>query len=66
MSAPGHPFWIKTVQSIGTGDTYNDGVTNNGTASGTVTFTVPNDAPDTLFYVCEFHIPMTGTLNIVD
>jgi predicted lipoprotein with Yx(FWY)xxD motif len=66
VSAPGHPFWIKTVQSIGTGDTYNDGVTNNGTASGTVTFTVPNDAPDTLFYVCEFHIPMTGTLNIVD
>lgn len=66
VSAPGHPFWIKTVQSIGTSDTYGDGITNNGASSGTVTFTVPNDAPDTLFYVCEFHSPMTGTLNIID
>lgn len=66
VSAPGHPFWIKTVQSIGTNDTYDEGVTNNGASSGTLTFTVPNDAPDTLFYVCEFHSPMTGTLNIID
>ena len=29
---------------------YNKGVTNNGTENGTVTFQVPYDAPDTLFY----------------
>ncbi len=66
VDAPGHPFIIKTIQSTGTGNAYNDGVTNNGEASGTVTFTVPNDAPDTLFYNCEFHSPMTGTLTIID
>lgn len=66
VDAPGHPFLIKSVQSTGTGDTYNDGVTNNGAVSGTVVFTVPNDAPDTLFYNCEFHSPMTGTLTIIN
>ncbi|AEM71644.1 hypothetical protein Murru_2609 [Allomuricauda ruestringensis DSM 13258] len=66
VSAPGHPFWIKTVQSTGTSDTYDDGVTNNGASSGTVVFTVPENAPNTLFYVCEFHSPMTGTINIID
>lgn len=66
VGAPGHPFLIKSVQSTGTGDTYTDGVTNNGASSGTISFTVPNDAPDTLFYVCEFHGPMTGTLTITD
>ncbi|TMU55134.1 hypothetical protein [Flagellimonas algicola] len=66
VAAPGHPFIIKSVQSIGTGNAYNDGVTNNGAATGTVVFTVPNDAPDTLYYNCEFHSPMTGTLTITD
>ncbi|WP_378174858.1 hypothetical protein [Aquimarina sp. SS2-1] len=66
VNTPGHPFLIKSVQSTGTGDLYNDGVTNNGASSGTITFTVPNDAPDTLFYICEFHSPMTGTFTIVD
>lgn len=66
ISAPGHPFFIKTAQTLGTGDTYNAGVTNNGASSGTIEFVVPNDAPDTLFYICEFHSPMTGTLTITD
>ncbi|HET8736986.1 MAG TPA: hypothetical protein VFM69_10330 [Pricia sp.] len=66
VNAPGHPFLIKAVQSIGTDGTYAGGVDNNGATDGKVTFTVPMDAPDTLYYVCEFHSPMTGTLNIVD
>lgn len=66
VESPGHPFLIKLVQSTGTGNTYDTGVNNNGAASGTVLFTVPNDAPDTLFYNCEFHSPMTGTLTITD
>jgi predicted lipoprotein with Yx(FWY)xxD motif len=66
VNAPGHPFLIKSVQSIGTDDTYGDGVDNNGASDGKLTFTVPIDAPDTLYYVCEFHSPMTGTLNITD
>ncbi|MDT7828635.1 hypothetical protein RQM65_08160 [Pricia sp. S334] len=66
VNAPGHPFLIKSVQSTGTDETYEDGVDDNGATDGKVTFTVPMDAPDTLYYACEFHSPMTGTLNIVD
>ena len=66
VDTPGHPFIIKSVQSVGAENAYDDGVTNNGASTGTITFTVPNDAPDTLFYNCEFHSPMTGTLTITD
>ncbi|MBK6264576.1 hypothetical protein JKA74_05955 [Marivirga sp. S37H4] len=66
ISASGHPFYIKSVQSTGTADAYNDGVENNGAQSGTITFTVPANAPSTLFYNCEFHASMTGRFTIID
>ncbi|WP_203257030.1 hypothetical protein [Hyunsoonleella ulvae] len=66
IDAPGHPFLIKIAQTTGTGDGFNDGVTNNGATQGTVTFTVPANAPDTLFYICQHHASMKGTFNIVD
>lgn len=64
ITASGHPFWIKTVQVTGTQNAV-PGVPNNGTAVGTITWTVPGDAPDTLFYICQFHAAMTGTIRIV-
>ena len=66
ITASGHPFWIKTVSSTGTGNQYNIGVTNNGTDNGTITFTVPYDAPSTLYYNCQFHIAMAGTISVID
>ncbi|WP_445383640.1 CHRD domain-containing protein [Robiginitalea sp. IMCC43444] len=66
VTAAGHPFLIKEVQGTGTANLYNNGVTNNGAVNGSVTFTVPNDAPDILYYNCEFHVVMTGTFTIVD
>ncbi len=66
LNAAGHPFYIKTVQGTGSGNAYSDGVTGNGTQIGTVTFTVPTNAPDLLYYNCQFHALMTGKLNIVD
>ena len=66
MNSPGHPFFIKNQQATGTGDAYNSGVTNNGASDEMITFTVPLDAPNTLFYICEFHASMTGTFTIVD
>jgi len=66
VNSVGHPFYIKTSTGTGTGNQYNDGVTNNGTASGTITFLVPNDAPDTLYYQCSIHSSMNGTINITD
>jgi subtilisin family serine protease len=65
LSVSGHPFYIKTNQSTGTGDAYNTGVTNNGASTGEITFTVPVGAPATLYYNCQFHSGMRGTINIV-
>ena len=66
VSAPGHPFFIKTSPVTGAGSTFDSGVTNNGTTSLTVTFNVPASAPATLFYQCSVHSGMHGTLSIMD
>jgi len=66
VNASGHPFWIKTAQVTGTGSAYSSGVTNNGTAVGTITFAVPYDAPSTLYYICQHHSGMSGTISITD
>ena len=66
VSAGGHPFWIKTIQGSGSFNQYNEGITNNGASIGKLTFTVPNDAPSTLYYNCQYHGSMTGKINIVD
>ena len=60
------PFWIKTAPTTGTGDAYNSGVTRNGATGGTVTFTVPQDAPNTLYYSCQNQSLMKGTISVVD
>jgi hypothetical protein len=65
VNAPGHPFWIKTVQDTGTDNSFDTGVGNNGISIGTLTFTVPASAPATLYYQCQFHVPMTGVITIV-
>jgi plastocyanin len=67
ISAAGHPFWIQTVPApYSSGDVYSDGVTNNGAENGEIVWTVSQEAPNTLYYVCQFHTAMTGTINIVD
>ncbi len=60
-----HPFWIKTSLGFGSTGRYDSGVANNGGTSGTLTFTVPANAPNQLLYQCGNHFDMTGTLNIV-
>ena len=64
----GHPFRIQsTVAQAGGGTQYNSGVTNNDAGNGTtLTFVVPMDAPDTLYYQCTAHPAMTGTINILN
>jgi hypothetical protein len=65
INAPNHPFDIKTAQVTGTASQWTNGVTGEGTTSGTLTFAVPSTAPDQLFYQCEVHGTMTGVVNIV-
>ena len=64
VNASGHPFYIKTQTGTGTGNQYTKGVVNQGTQSGIVSFTVPMDAPNTLFYQCSQHAAMNGQINV--
>jgi len=63
VSVTGHPFWIKTANTTGTGSGA-DGVTNNGIESGTVTWTP--SSPGTYYYICQYHGGMVGTITITD
>src|SRR5262245_24085504 len=65
VNALGHPFYIKTNSTTGSGDRYNNGVTGQGAQNGPLTFAVPFDAPNQLNYHCEVHFSMGGILNIV-
>ena len=62
--AVGHPFYIKTSQTSGTGDTYDIGVVNQGVTNGILTFTPPTGSPDILYYVCQFHSAMSGQIIV--
>jgi hypothetical protein len=66
LDVTGHPFYIKTAPGIGTANAYATGVTGNGSMSGSLLFAVPAAAPDALFYQCAIHVPMTGTITVVD
>lgn len=66
VNASGHPFYINTSNSTGTSNAYSDGVTGNGTASGTIKFVVQMDAPDTLHYNCQYHSSMNAPIYILD
>ena len=71
ISATGHPFYFTTDNgtnfSAGTyfGE-YTSGVTGSRTDSGTITFTVPAGAPDTLYYQCGNHGVMRGEITVKD
>jgi len=65
LSAP-LPFYIKTELSFGSINQYNNGVSRNGSVTGLITFTVPQDAPDTLYYCSSTEFNMRGQFDIVD
>ena len=66
VNATGHPFWLQTtVGAYNAGNTYSTGVTNGGDDVGGITFTVPLNAPNTLYYICQFHATMNGIINII-
>lgn len=66
VNVSGHPFHIQTSSgAYNASNLYTDNVTNPGAQSGTITWTVQMDAPTTLYYVCQYHSAMNGTINIV-
>lgn len=66
IEAYGHPFWIQTAPGEYNSNNIYPGLNNNGTQYGTITFIVPSDAANTLYYVCEFHSNMQGQINITN
>jgi hypothetical protein len=66
VTAPGHPFDIKTNSTTGSSDRYTNGITGQGATVGNLTFNVPTNAPNSLFYHCEIHFAMAGMINIVN
>ena len=63
-----HPLRISTTSdgTHGGGTEYTDGVTYTGSqgTNGLLTFTVPLDAPDTLYYYCQNHANMGDVIGI--
>ena len=63
VSVAGHPFFIKTSASTGTGNQVSTpAATNNGAQSGTISWT-PNTA-GTYYYICQYHGGMVGTITV--
>lgn len=64
VNATGHPFWIQTVSgAYSSGDVYSTGITNGGTQNGMIFVELPQNAPDTLYYACQYHSSMAGSIS---
>jgi hypothetical protein len=59
-------FFIKTELSLDQANLYNSGVVNNGASRGLITFTVPQSAPDTLYYCNDIQFNLRGQFDIID
>jgi hypothetical protein len=65
IAAAGHPFWIQTVSgAYSSSNVYSTGIIGNGTQSGHIIVELPQDAPDNLYYACEFHSSMAGAVLV--
>ena len=65
LNASGHPFHIQTSSgAYNASNLYTTGVTNAGAAVGRIKFAIPFSAPNTLYYVCQNHSAMAGTIVI--
>ena len=63
-----YPFWIRTqpVETIDNTYDYDKGVINNGDSVGNITFAVPYDAPNTLYYTSQTNNTLSGRFNIIN
>jgi hypothetical protein len=66
IDAKGHPFSIKTKKTEGPIDRYLVGVDGVAVENGKIVFTVPDTAPDVLFYVSENAVDTSGVFKILD
>jgi len=59
-------FTIQSTPAFNVNNDFNSGVSRNGASAGLLTFTVPQDAPDTLYYSSKNEFLMAGTFNIIN
>jgi len=65
VAASGHPFWIQTVSgAYSSGNVYSTGIIGNGTQSGHIIVELAQNAPDNLYYACQFHSSMAGAVLV--
>lgn len=53
VNSPNNKFYIKQSRVAGVDDLYPFGIQNNGVENGVIIWTVPADAPETLYYVSD-------------
>ena len=63
VDSPGHPFYLKTINGSGS-DNQISNVTNNGTDSGTVSWSIPSGSEGTYYYQCSVHENMQGQIIV--
>jgi hypothetical protein len=65
ITSPGNPFSFMTKRSTGTVYRYiTDNIDNYGVTNGSITFTIPLDAPHVLYYQSETDIDLGGSIEI--
>ena len=62
----GHPFWIKTSATVGTGNGVTTGTLTpgNGQTTGTMVWDTTGVTPGTYWYICQFHGGMVGQIVV--
>ena len=67
LNTAGHPFYLQTTGGgYQSANIYSNGFTGNSQTTGEHQWVVPQDAPEEIFYQCEFHPVMFGKIIVVD
>ena len=67
LNTAGHPFYLQTTGSgYQSANVYDSEFTGNSQTTGEHQWVVPEDAPEEIFYQCEFHPVMFGKIIVVD
>ena len=66
INSPDNPLSIKTVRSTGDIDRYIiPGITGYGIENGVISFTVPSNCPEVLYYQSENDIDLGGVIHVL-
>jgi hypothetical protein len=66
ITSPNNPFSIKLEPTIGTADRYiTPTISGHGVVSGKITFTIPKNSPDVLYYQSETDLTLGGLIHVL-